>query len=53
MWTDIILVVLGLILGAICLGIGYLLGKKDKVKAQITGAINTAKDAVKTEVNKL
>ncbi len=32
--TIVILIVAGLIFGALCLGVGYLLGKKNKVIAQ-------------------
>ncbi len=35
-----ITVLVVIIVGAICLGIGYLLGKKSKVKAQIKGVID-------------
>jgi preprotein translocase subunit SecG len=51
--TEFITIVCGLVFCAVCLGIGYLLGKKQKVQAQVEAVIGHAKEAVKTEVNKI
>lgn len=49
--TEFILIVCGLVLGAICLGVGYLLGKKNKVIAQGQAAISDLKDIAKNAVD--
>jgi hypothetical protein len=41
--TEAILIVSGLVLGAICLGVGYLLGKKKKVEDQVKAEIERIK----------
>lgn len=62
--TDFYLVAGGLVLGAICLGVGYLLGKKKKVVSQVQAEIDRIKaqaellkqsaiGAVKNQANKL
>ena len=54
--TGFILVIGGLAFGAICFGVGYLLGKKKKVIAQVTSVVGKASslvDSVTAEVKKI
>ena len=46
--TSFILIVCGLAFGTICLGVGYLIGKKKKVIARATAVIDKAKEVIDT-----
>jgi len=51
--TEFLLILGGLVLAAICLGVGYLLGKKKKVVAQIQGAIGKVAEDAKDITGKI
>ena len=48
--TIFILILCALVFGAICLGVGYLFGKKKKVIAQISAQVNKASSIASTVV---
>jgi len=49
--TEAILIVCGLIFGALCLGAGYVIGKKKKVIAQGQAALSDLKDIANKAVD--
>ena len=50
--TSFILIVCGLAFGVICLGIGYLFGKKNKVIAQATSMVNEVTSKAEAVIDK-
>jgi len=51
--TEIILVICGLAFGAICLAVGYGLGKKKKIAEVVTDYANAASNKVKDVAGKV
>ena len=51
MITETILIVSGLVFGAICLGIGYLLAKKAKVAKQVSDELDRIKAQTKSIIS--